>query len=121
MLVPRLIGLAALAIGIAGCAELRNDLRLGFAETARIERGKAHFHSVCVACHGEGSQPSPNRIAPRVEMIAQRYSPQGLARELEAIADVGHYGMPTVRTTPAERRDLVAFISSLQSPSAAGR
>ena len=114
MKAPRLIMLVVVAVMASGCASLRDRLTLGFGEVTRIERGEDHFRKVCAACHGQGTRPSPNPAAPPVERIARRYSATGLGRELEAIAEVGHYGMPVLRISPRDRRDVVAFVASLK-------
>ena len=117
--IQRLVAVAVLAATATGCASPRTGFSVGFGEAARIRHGEDHFRKVCAACHGVDGRPGPNPAAPPVERIARRYSATGLARELEAVSEVGHYGMPVVRISAHDRRNLVAYLIHVKSADAA--
>jgi len=111
---------SALAVLLSGCA-LTQGLRVGFPTAARIERGESVAQTVCAACHAvRPGQKSPRADAPNFVMISQRYTARGLGRELEAVVEVGHFGMPVIRITPDDQQDLIAYVMSLK-PQAADR
>jgi mono/diheme cytochrome c family protein len=107
----------AIASLIGGCA-LMSGIDEDLASAAMVSRGEAYAQSVCAACHGVGrGQVSARAGAPIFREIARRYTPSGLERELEAIAEVGHYDMPRIRIAPADRADLIVYVASLQKRS----
>lgn len=106
----------ALAMLLSGCS-VADGLKVGFPTAARIGRGESIARNVCAACHGVRPGHASSRPgAPNFVAISRRYTPRGLARELDAIAEVGHYGMPVIRITPDDQRDLVAYVASLKPP-----
>jgi mono/diheme cytochrome c family protein len=112
-------GLApALAVLLSGCS-VAEGLRVGFPTASRIGRGESVARNVCAACHAvRPGQASARSGAPTFMTISRRYTPRGLDRELDAIAEVGHYGMPVIRITPNDQRDLITYIASLRPPAA---
>jgi len=110
------VAACGLVILLSGCT-LREGVPVGFGEMSRIRHGESVARKVCAACHAiPPGQVSPRPDAPEFTKIAQRYSPRGLGRELEAIGEVGHYGMPVLRLTREDRDNLVAYMASLKAP-----
>jgi cytochrome c len=98
---------------LGGCAAGRAFIR--GEDVAAVSRGYNFAQARCAACHAvTGPGPSPRADAPPFRELVNRYPPDGLEWELEASSLVGHYGMPIVATQASERRDLVAYIFSLQ-------
>lgn len=98
---------------LGGCAASRAFFR--GEDVAAVGRGRIFAQNHCGACHAiAGFGPSPRADAPPFRELVNRYPPDGLEWELEASSMVGHYGMPIVATQASERRDLVAYIFSLQ-------
>lgn len=103
--------LGAAALGASGCASL--EQWASGADLSSIGRGRAYAERECARCHAiTGIGESPNPAAPNFGSIRLRYVGPALERELEAIANVGHYAMPPLRTEPADRRDLIAYIEA---------
>ena len=103
--------LFAAALGLTACQAI--SLFTGEDEGAKI-RGRQTAEGRCAACHAVGkSKVSPRAGAPAFADLQRRYTAPGLLRELEASDAVGHYGMPVVSTSAAEREGLVAYIRSL--------
>ncbi len=104
--------LLAAAFGLTACQAL--SLVTGEDEGAKI-RGRQTAEQHCAACHAVGkSGTSPRPGAPTFADLSRRYAAPGLIRELEASSAVGHYGMPVVTTSAAEREDLAAYVQSLK-------
>jgi mono/diheme cytochrome c family protein len=81
---------------------------------ANVARGRMVAASRCERCHAiEQSDKSARPTAPPFKVIALRYGPDELQRELQTITEVGHFEMPPTLIELAERRDLVAYIKSL--------
>ena len=98
---------------ISGCAAGRAFIR--GEDVSAVGRGRDVAEARCAACHAvAGPGPSPRTDAPPFRELVRDYSPDGLEWELEASSLVGHYGMPIVTTQASERRDLVAYMFSLQ-------
>ena len=107
----RSAALLAAALGLTACQAL--SLVTGEDEGAKI-RGRQTAEQRCAACHAVGkSGISPRAGAQTFAELKRRYTAPGRIRELEASSAVGHYGMPVVTTSAAEREDLAAYIQSL--------
>jgi len=114
----RVVAAPVIAVLLSGCS-VAEGLRVGFPTASRIGRGESVARNVCAACHAvRPGQASARSGAPTFMTISRRYTPRGLDRELDAIAEVGHYGMPVIRITPNDQRDLIAYIASLRPPAA---
>jgi mono/diheme cytochrome c family protein len=104
--------LCAISIGLVACQAF--SLVTGEDEGARM-RGRQTAEERCAACHAVGkSATSPRAGAPTFADLRRRYTSPALLRELEASDAVGHYGMPVVPTSAAEREDLAAYVESLE-------
>ena len=111
MRTPLLCVLAMAAVGASACASLGQWA--GGADLSAIGRGRAYAERECARCHAiTGIGDSPNPAAPNFGSIRLRYVGPALERELEAIAEVGHYAMPPLRTESSDRRDLIAYIEA---------
>jgi len=101
---------------VAACSST-SPLRVGFAESDRIVRGKAFAERRCASCHAVSpGAASPRPDAPLFPVIGGKFTPSGLGRELEAIVEVGHYGMPPTAIAPSDQQDLVSYITSMKPP-----
>ncbi len=108
--------LCAASMGLTACQAL--SLVTGEDEGAPM-RGRQTAEKRCAACHAVGrSGISPRIDAPSFGDLSRRYASPALLRELEASNEVGHYGMPVVPTSAAEREDIAAYVRSLQRRSA---
>lgn len=104
--------LCAVSMGLMACQAL--SLVTGEDEGAKM-RGRQTAEQRCAACHAVGQfGTSPRAEAPTFAEVRRRYRSPALLRELEASDAVGHYGMPVVSTSAAEREDLAAYIESLE-------
>ena len=104
--------LCAVLIGVAACQAI--SLVTGEDEGAKM-RGHETAEKRCAGCHAVGrSGTSPRADAPTFADFRRRYTSPALLRELEASDVVGHYSMPIVSTSAAERADLVAYVESLR-------
>jgi len=100
-----LLLLAALAL--TGCTSV------GGGPGWPLDRGRALAQEKCAACHTiSGNADSPNPKAPPFAQIGARYSEAGLDRELEVIAQMGHYSMPPTPLSKADRDSLAAYIQT---------
>lgn len=105
------LSLCAVAVLLTGCQVM--SAVTGEDEGAK-RRGLQTAEKRCAACHAVGkSGTSPRGGAPPFVELARRYASPALLRELEASDAVGHYGMPVVSTSAAERADLAAYVRTL--------
>lgn len=106
-----LILLAGIAFSLSGCASAVDWIfETDFADRSA---GRRIAEQRCASCHSiDGRTPSPTTGARNFNQIAQRYAGRSLDWELETITEVGHYGMPPLALSPAERAALVAYIHS---------
>jgi len=96
---------------LGGCGTL-SDGRAW--EHPDVTLGRSFAELRCAVCHATGvSGESRNVRAPPFGLIRLRYNELSLERELRAIAEVGHYGMPPLQTDESERRALIAYIQTL--------
>ena len=99
---------------LAGCASITGGPLDGHDPIAAA-RGRAFAQANCAACHAVGAaRQSPNPKAPPFGDIHARYTPAILLSELEVSAIAGHYDMPPLSTTAAERADVVAYVMTLK-------
>jgi cytochrome c len=104
--------LLLLTAGLAGCGGIGKTF-IG-QDLSAVGRGRSFAEVQCATCHAVGrGGDSPKPSAPPFGTIRLRYNELSLERELQAIGEVGHYGMPVLRIEPADRRDLIAYIESL--------
>jgi mono/diheme cytochrome c family protein len=104
--------LMAVSLGLAACQAI--SLITGEDEGASM-RGRETAQQRCAGCHAVlKSGTSPRAGAPTFAEVRRRYASPALIRELEASDVVGHYGMPIIHTSAAERQDLAAYIESLE-------
>ncbi len=76
-----------------------------------IQRGRTFADAKCTACHAvSGRAPGLTARAPAFTIIAGRYTVSSLERELDAIAEVGHYETPALMTSPEDRAAVVAYM-----------
>ena len=103
--------------GILACTAL---LALGACTTAarpEADSAAARGHQVarhaCVTCHAvEPGGASPNARAPGFASLEMRHT-AGLEGRVSDLTRLGHYGMPPVKLSPQQVRDIVAYIESL--------
>lgn len=92
----------AAAIALAACASVKSP--------SATARGHEIARRDCGACHAvEPGAASPNPRAPGFATQEMRHT-AGLEGRLEALTRSGHYDMPPVKLSPAEVRDLLAYI-----------
>ncbi len=85
-------------------------------DTAR-HRGYNYAQDNCAGCHQIGYQgASKNPQAPAFGQIQRSYSRTGLERELDAVSEVGHFGMQPRPISPTDRTDLATYIENLRRP-----
>jgi mono/diheme cytochrome c family protein len=120
----RLILLAAFCLG-AGCAPA--PPAPGIAPVAvplatpdpAVTRGRVFAQEVCAGCHAvTPGAISPNPAAPRFATIARMPGMTTLA--LNVWLNSSHPTMPNIAVTPAEARDLSAYLQSLRRDGARG-
>lgn len=86
-------------------------------EDAARRRGFNYAQDNCAGCHEIGYQgASKNPQAPAFGQIQKTYSRTGLERELDAVSEVGHFGMPPKPVSPTDRADLATYIKNLRRP-----
>ena len=96
---------AALALG--GCAVLQP------LSDQPATRGHAVAKRACGACHAvEPGAASPRLAAPAFSSAGMRHT-SGLEGRVAQLARLGHYGMPPLKLSPTDARDVTAYIQSL--------
>jgi mono/diheme cytochrome c family protein len=104
----RLLILAAAAAALVGCATV---------DDPRVGEGKTLAERRCAVCHAvSGSAASPRPDARPFRVIAGEYSRSALERELQAVAEVGHYQMPPMGLSASEVGSLSAYLANLAAP-----
>ena len=79
-----------------------------------VARGAAFAQTNCARCHEVGlSGVSPDRRAPPFHALSGQYVGVSLEQKFQAIADLGHYAMRTLRIGPDEAADMAAYMDSL--------
>jgi cytochrome c len=102
-----LASLMLTGLALSGCTSVSGGL--GWP----LDRGRALAQDKCASCHTiSGTAQSPDPKAPPFAQIGARYSEAGLDRELEVIAQMGHYSMPPTPLSKADRDSLAAYIQS---------
>ena len=110
---PAFLGGVTAALTLFGVALAMPNSR---AADVPAERGHLVAARDCARCHAiEPAGVSPRPTAPPFRDIRRRYNEISLQREFDAIRDVGHYEMPPTPISPADARDLAAYIESLHS------
>jgi mono/diheme cytochrome c family protein len=78
------------------------------------QRGYRVAARECSSCHAvDRLGESPKPTAPPFRDIRRRYNELSLAREFQAISEVGHYEMPAKPISKGDGEDLIAYIESL--------
>jgi mono/diheme cytochrome c family protein len=107
-------GALAAVLALAGCAALRP---LPISEVAR---GHEVARRDCSVCHAvEPGGVSPRSRAPAFGSLEMRHT-SGLEGRVAQLARLGHYGMPPLKLSPAEARDVTTYIQSLGALSPSG-
>jgi mono/diheme cytochrome c family protein len=79
--------------------------------------GRALVQAHCAACHAVGSRgASPNREAPPLRTLGQRYPIENLEEALAEGILVGHPAVPQFQFGAEEVESLVAYLRSIQTP-----
>ena len=87
------------------------------AAPAPAESGRALAQAHCAVCHAVGARgASPNREAPPLRTLAQRYPIENLEEALAEGILVGHPAMPQFQFSAEEVESLVAYLKSIQTP-----
>jgi cytochrome c len=98
---------AALALG--GCAILQPP-------SDQVARGHAVARRDCAACHAvEPGGVSARPRAAAFDSLEMRHT-AGLDGRVADLARRGHYGMPPVKLSLGDARDVAAYIQSLGGP-----
>ena len=85
-------------------------------DIASIARGAAFTQAKCSGCHAMGaSGESAMRAAPPLHDLGRRYPVDQLAEAFAEGVVTAHPAMPEFVLTEAENRDLIAYLSSIQS------
>ena len=81
-----------------------------------IARGAVFAQSSCSGCHATGrSGDSAIPSAPRLRELGLRYPVEQLAEAFAEGVVTGHPGMPQFELTPDENRNLIAYLTSIQT------
>jgi hypothetical protein len=97
---------------LGACAALGG--RLHHAPPTAAERGHAVARRACAACHAiEAAGVSPAPKAPAFASVEMRHT-ASLESRVADLTRLGHYGMPPVKLSPDEVRELVAYIASFE-------
>ena len=86
-------------------------------EDAAGLRGFHYAQDNCAGCHQiryEGASKNPR--APSFGQIHRSFSRTGLESELDAITEVGHFGMAPRPISPTDRSDVATYIENLRRP-----
>lgn len=106
----KLRAVLAAALALSGCADLRP------VSDPATARGRTVAQRDCAACHAvEPGGVSPRPQAPAFGSTEMRHT-TGLEGRVAELARLGHYGMPPLKLSPADARDVTAYIQSLGSP-----
>jgi mono/diheme cytochrome c family protein len=105
----------ALAVALLGalgaCAVLGGH---GRQPPSAAERGHETARRACSACHAvEAKGESPRAKAPAFASVEMRHT-ASLQDRVAELTSRGHYGMPPLKLSPDEVRDLVSYIASLE-------
>lgn len=85
------------------------------ASAASVRRGKAFAVANCSQCHSiDRHTRSRSSTAPRFRTLHSRYPVETLGDALSEGLSIGHPRMPEFRLDPAEVRDFIAFLKSLE-------
>lgn len=86
------------------------------AAPAPVAAGRALAEAHCAACHAIGPRgASPNREAPPMRTLAQRYPIETLEEALAEGILVGHPAMPQFQFSAEEVESLVAYLKAIQT------
>lgn len=97
---------------LGACAAL--GVRLHHALPTAAERGHAVARRACAACHAvEAAGVSPVPKAPAFPSVEMRHT-ASLESRVADLTRLGHYGMPPVKLTPDDVRDVVTYIASFE-------
>jgi mono/diheme cytochrome c family protein len=108
---------AASALLVA-CAPQKTSATNGDA-VALIDDGRAIAEEQCGRCHAPGTEgASPRADAPPFRTILSRYRADTLTEELISGIKLGHPDMPLFELNPQGVDDLVAYLKSIQEPTA---
>jgi mono/diheme cytochrome c family protein len=78
--------------------------------------GQRFARRACAGCHAiKATGAGPNPLAPPFRLLASRLRGPRLDAELRAISRHGHRSMPPIYMTPAERRNVAAYIRSISA------
>jgi mono/diheme cytochrome c family protein len=95
-----------------GCASAGGS---GVAQQAAITRGGAFVARACAGCHATGPEgDSPDARAPRFRDLGRRVGDQALEGRLAEISRNGHVQMPPIFMSPAEVKDVAAYVRALE-------
>lgn len=84
-----------------------------------VTRGLAFAQEVCAACHAvTPGAASPNPAAPRFEAVARMPGMNTMA--LNIWLHSAHPSMPNIDVTPAQARDLSAYLETLKDDGVRG-
>jgi cytochrome c len=111
------------ALALAGVASLAFVQAAVAEDQPSLSAGRRIAEAQCGTCHAVDRQgDSLNPRAPRFRDLGPRYPLDGLREALEEGMIVGHPAlMPKVTLGPAQIDDLIAYMKSLQPPSAQNR
>ena len=114
---------AALALELKNAPPVLTEAELmaAVADKATVDAGAAKFKEVCVACHGEKAE---GKIGPNLTDKYWLHGKGNLADIYQTISKgVPEKGLPTWsrNLTPAELKNVAAFVGSLRNTNVAGK
>jgi cytochrome c2 len=87
----------------------------------QVRIGKALVETDCGACHAVGSEgASPHEQAPAFRDLHERYDVTDLTEALVEGLSSGHPDMPEFKFEPEQAAAIIAYLKSLEEPSAHG-